>query len=244
MGRLSSNIRNFLCCRFAEHFQYFRNGPSMGLFIFDRLDFCLFQRSILEMKNQIRPTLTLFVLFTLLTGVFYPLLVTGISQVFFPKQANGSLIEVNGVSVGSELIGQNFTGMQYFWGRPSATSENPYNAFDQETLTGSSGSNFGPLSQALFNSMQERIDYLHKADPEITMDIPIDLVTNSGSGLDPHVYVESAYLQIPRVARNRGMSEQALTNLVDQFFEKPLFGDAYVNILMLNHALDGIKLNK
>ena len=196
------------------------------------------------MKNQIRPILSIFFLFTLLTGVFYPLLVTGISQVFFPKQANGSLIEVNGVSVGSELIGQNFIGMQYFWGRPSATSNKPYNAFDQESLTGSSGSNYGPLSQALFDSMQERIDYLHKADPKNSMDIPIDLVTNSGSGLDPHVYVASAYLQIPRVARNREMDEQALTNLVNQFIEKPLFGDAYVNILMLNLALDGIKLNK
>jgi len=196
------------------------------------------------MKNQIRPILSLFFLFSLLTGVIYPLLVTGISQVFFSKQANGSLIEVNGVSVGSELIGQNFTGMQYFWGRPSATSINPYNAFDQETLTGSSGSNLGPLSRALFDSMQERIDYLYKADPEITIDIPVDLVTSSGSGLDPHVYVASAYLQIPRVARIRGMSEQALTDLVDQFIEKPLFGDAYVNVLMLNLALDGIKLNK
>jgi K+-transporting ATPase ATPase C chain len=170
--------------------------------------------------------------------------VTGISQIFFPKQANGNLIEVNGVIVGSELLGQNFTGTQYFWGRPSATSNNPYNAFDQETLTGSSGSNLGPLSQALFDSMQGRIDYLHKADPNNKIEIPIDLVTNSGSGLDPHVYVESAYLQIPRVARNRGMSEQTLTNLVDQFIEKPLFEDAYVNILMLNLALDGIKLNK
>jgi len=199
------------------------------------------------MKNQIRPILSLLFLFTLLTGIFYPLLMTGISQVFFPKQANGSLIEVNGVTVGSVLIGQNFTGMQYFWGRPSATSKNPYNAFDQRTLTGSSGSNFGPLSQALIDSMQERINYLHKADPKMYMDIPIDLVTNSASGLDPHVYVESAYLQIPRVARNRGISEQALTNLVNQFhqtIEKPLFGDAYVNILMLNLALDGIKLNK
>ena len=92
--------------------------------------------------------------------------------------------------------------------------------------------------------MQERIDYLHNADPEIYMDIPIDLVTDSASGLDPHVYVASAYLQIPRVARYRGMSEQSLTNLVDQYTEKPLLGEAYVNVLMLNLALDGIKLNK
>jgi len=189
MVRASSYIRNFLGCGFAKYFQHFRNGASMGLFIFHRLDFCLFQWGILVMKNQIRPILSLFFVFTLLTGVFYPLLVTGISQVFFPKQANGSLIEVNDVFVGSELIGQKFTGMQYFWGRPSATSNNSYNSFDQETLTGSSGSNLGPLSQTLFDSMQERIEYLHKADPEISMDIPIDLVTNSGSGLDPHVYV-------------------------------------------------------
>ena len=199
------------------------------------------------MKNQIRPILSIFFLLTMLTGVFYPFLVTGITQVFFPKQAIGSLIEVNGVAIGSELIGQNFTGMQYFWGRPSATSNNPYNAFEQETLTGSSGSNLGPLSQALFDSMQERIDFIHKADPEIYMDIPIDLVTNSGSGLDPHVYVASATLQIPRVAHQRGMSEQSLTQLVNQFIEKPLFGlfgEPYVNILMLNLALDGIELNK
>lgn len=244
MVRASSNIRNIFSCSISKHFQYSPYGSSLGLSIFHRLDFCLFQWSILVMKSQIRPILSIFFLLTLLTGVFYPLLVTGISQVFFPKQANGSLIEVNGVNVGSELIGQNFTGMQYFWGRPSATNNNPYNAFDQETLTGSSGSNLGPLSRALFDSMQERIDYINKADPEIAMDIPIELVTNSGSGLDPHVYVASAYLQIPRVARNRGMSEQALTNLVNQYIEKPLLGEAYVNILMLNLAMDGIKLNK
>jgi len=196
------------------------------------------------MKNQIRPILSIFFLFTILTGVIYPLLVTGIAQVFFPKQANGSLIEVNGVSVGSELIGQNFTGIQYFWGRPSATLKNPYNAFDKDLLTGSSGSNYGPLSQSLYDSMQERNAMIHKADPKIYIDIPIDLVTNSGSGLDPHVYIKSAYLQIPRVARNRGMSVQTLTNLVNQYIEKSPFGKPYINILMLNLALDDIKLNK
>lgn len=199
------------------------------------------------MKIQIRPILSFFFLFTLLTGGFYPFLVTGFSQVFFPKQANGSMIEVNGDLIGSKLIGQNFTGMQYFWGRPSATSTNPYNAFDQASLTASSGSNFGPLSQALFDSIQDRINALVKADPENLIDIPIDLVTNSGSGLDPHVSIASATLQIPRIARNRGISEQSLTILVNQFTEKPLFGvfgDPYVNILMLNIALDGIELNK
>ena len=107
------------------------------------------------MKIQIRPILSFFVLFTLLTGGIYPLFVTGIAQVFFPNQANGSRVEVNGEMIGSELIGQNFTGMQYFWGRPSATLTKPYNAFDQDSLTASSGSNLGPLSQALFDSIQD-----------------------------------------------------------------------------------------
>lgn len=196
------------------------------------------------MKKEIRPLLTLFGLLVLITGVIYPVLVTGLSQAFFPFQANGSLIQQNDKVVGSELIGQDFTGEKYFWGRPSATSGRPYNAFDSENLTGSSGSNLGPLSQYLIDIVQNQVDKLHSADPGNPLLIPIDLVTASGSGLDPHISKESAYYQISRVARARGMTEADVAALVDRFTENRQFGilgDPRVNVLMLNLALDGIK---
>lgn len=180
----------------------------------------------------------------LVTGVLYPLLVTGLAQLIFPFQANGSVIEQKDTAVGSELIGQNFTGMEYFWGRPSATSSTPYNAFDQNTLTGSSGSNLGPLSQTLVNNVQERVTKLQEANPESNSLIPIDLVTASGSGLDPDISVSAAYFQIPRVAKARGLTEVAVTKLVDQYTKNRQFGllgEPRVNVLMLNIALDGIK---
>jgi K+-transporting ATPase ATPase C chain len=196
------------------------------------------------MKNQIRPLLSVFALLTLTTGIFYPLLVTGLAQLFFPFQANGSLIKHNDKVLGSELIGQNFSGMQYFWSRPTATEINPYNAFDKTTLTGSSGSNLGPLSQLLFNTVQTRVIYLQRSDPENSSKIPVDLVTASGSGLDPHISLSAVYYQIPRVVKSRGLSELEVTQIVSKLIEYRQFGflgEPRVNVLLLNLALDGIQ---
>lgn len=196
------------------------------------------------MKTQIRPLFTLFALLVLITGVLYPLTVTGLAQLIFPAKANGSLIKVNDQLLGSELIGQNFTGTAYFWGRPSATSTNPYNAYDQKSLTASSGSNLGPLSQTLVDIVQSRVDGLRSVDPLKTSLIPVDLVTASASGLDPNISVAAAFYQIPRVAQARGLDEIKVIELVDQYTEKRkfgLFGEPRVNVLSLNLALDGIK---
>lgn len=196
------------------------------------------------MKNQFRPLLTVFVLLTLITGILYPLLVTGLAQLIFPFQANGSLVKNNNHVLGSELIGQNFSGMGYFWGRPSSTSTYPYNAYDQASLTASSGSNLGPLSQTLVNNVKTRVNALQSSETGILSLIPVDLVTASGSGLDPQISVSAAYYQIPRVARTRGLSEAVVTQWVGQYTENRQFGllgEPRVNVLMLNLALDGIK---
>ncbi len=150
------------------------------------------------MRAQIRPALMAILIFTLLTGVIYPLVVTGIAQLVFPHQANGSLIVNNGQAVGSELIGQPFDDPKYFWGRLSATSPFPYNA------AASSGSNLGPTNPALLDAVKARIAALKAADPTNTQPIPVDLVTASGSGLDPDISVAAALYQVPRVARARG----------------------------------------
>lgn len=199
------------------------------------------------MKNQIRPMLTIFGLLLLITGFIYPIVVTGLAQVIFPFQANGSLIKQNDEVVGSRLIGQNFTGMEYFWGRPSATSTFPYNSFDPTTLTGSSGSNLGPLSQLLVDTVKQRVNTLTKADPKNSSLIPVDLVTASASGLDPDISISAVYYQIPRVARARGVSEANIKKVVDQYIESRqlgLLGEPRVNVLLLNLALDGIQLNQ
>jgi K+-transporting ATPase KdpC subunit len=196
------------------------------------------------MKTQLRPLATLFGVLALITGVLYPLAVTGLAQLIFPFQANGSLVKVNEQVTGSELIGQDFSGEQFFWGRPSATSTHPYNAFDQDALTGSSGSNLGPLSQVLVDNVQERINMLMKVDPGNTNLIPVDLVTASASGLDANISVSSALYQVPRVARVRGLDEAAVTALVNQYTENRQFGilgEPRVNVLLLNLALEGIK---
>lgn len=193
---------------------------------------------------QFRPALVLFFLLALLTGVFYPLTVTGIAQAVFPAQANGSLIERGGDLLGSALIGQSFSGPEYFWGRPSATAGHPYNAFDPTALTGSSGSNLGPLSQTLVDIVEQRAEALHAADPGNTMLIPVDLVTTSASGLDPHISVAAAYYQVPRVAQARGRSDAEIRALVDAYIEGRQFGflgEPRVNVLLLNLALDEIK---
>ena len=153
------------------------------------------------MLKQFKPALILLVLFTLITGVIYPLVVTGIAQLVFPSQANGSLIIKNGQAVGSELIGQSFDDPKYFWGRLSATGPFPYNAYYAQTLTASSGSNYGPINPALIQEVQGRIDALKAADPTNTAPIPVDLVTSSGSELDPDISGAAAYYQVHRVAK-------------------------------------------
>jgi K+-transporting ATPase ATPase C chain len=196
------------------------------------------------MKSQIRPALVALLFFTVLTGLVYPLTVTVVAQAVFPAQANGSLITRGGRILGSELIGQPFDDPRYFWGRLSATGTFPYNAFNAENLTGSSGSNYGPLNPALLDAVQARVDALKAADPVNTAPVPVDLVTASGSGLDPHISVAAALYQVSRVAKARGMSHDAVRALVDQYTEERqlgFLGEPRVNVLRLNLALDGIQ---
>lgn len=196
------------------------------------------------MKTQIRPALTMLLIFTVITGVIYLLVVTGIAQIVFPHQANGSLIVVDGKTYGSELIGQQFDDPKYFWGRLSATGTFSYNAFNAENLTASSGSNYGPMNQALFDMVQARVDALHAADPDNTLPIPVDLVTASASGLDPHISVAAALYQVRRVAAARGLDEAQVTALVEEYTTGRQFGflgEPVVNVLELNLALDGLK---
>jgi K+-transporting ATPase ATPase C chain len=196
------------------------------------------------MIKQLKPAIVSLLIFTFITGVIYPLIVTGIAQLVFPTQANGSLIVKNGKAYGSELIGQSFDDPKYFWGRLSDTGDFPYNAFNAQTLTGSSGSNYGPSNPALFKAAQDRIDALKAADPGNTAPIPVDLVTASGSGLDPNISIAAAYYQVSRVARARGMTEAAIRALVDKYTSGRQFGilgEPRVNVLELNLALDGIK---
>jgi K+-transporting ATPase ATPase C chain len=190
------------------------------------------------MVSQLRPALVSFVLFSIITGLLYPLAVTGVAQVIFPQQANGSLIMKDGKPIGSALIGQPFDDPKYFWGRLSATSPFPYNA------AASSGSNLGPTNPALIDEVKARVDALHAADPQNTQPIPVDLVTSSGSGLDPNISVAAALYQVSRVARVRGLSEDQVRALVERFTEGRQFGfigEPRVNVLELNLALDAAK---
>jgi K+-transporting ATPase ATPase C chain len=176
--------------------------------------------------------------FTLIAGIIYPSVVTGIAQAFFRHQANGSIIEINGESLGSELIGQPFSDPKYFWGRLSATVPFPYNA------AASSGSNYGPTNPALRQAVQMRIDALRAADPGNNSPIPVDLVTFSASGLDPHISIAAANYQVPRVARYRGLAEEQAYTLVRRFTESRQFGilgEPRVNVLKLNLALDEVQ---
>jgi K+-transporting ATPase ATPase C chain len=187
------------------------------------------------MISQIRPALIALALLTLITGVIYPLAVTGVAQVIFPRQASGSLIERNGQVIGSELIGQPFDAPKYFWSRPSATLPFPYNA------SASGGSNLSSTNPTLEETVQARIRALRGADPGNQQPIPVDLVTASASGLDPHISVAAALYQVPRVARERRLSEEQVRALVDQNTEGRLLGflgEPRVNVLKLNLALD------
>jgi K+-transporting ATPase ATPase C chain len=188
------------------------------------------------MQAYLRPAIVLVIAMMVLTGLVYPLVVTGIAQVLFPRQANGSLIMQDGKVVGSSLIGQPFDEPKYFWGRPSATSPFPYNA------AASSGSNLGPTNPALAEAVKGRIGALRAADPGNTAPVPVDLVTASGSGLDPHISPVAALYQVPRVARARGLSEDKIRGLVEQHIEGRqlgFLGEPRVNVLALNRALDG-----
>jgi len=188
------------------------------------------------MQSILRPALALFAALTLVCGVLYPLLVTGVAQAAFPAQAGGSLVERNGQVVGSRLIGQPFSAPGYFWGRPSATAPMANNG------GGSGGSNQGPLNPALHEAVKGRIAALRALDPGNMAAVPIDLVTASGSGLDPEISVAAARYQAARVARARQLPAERVDALVERHTERPflaLFGAARVNVLALNMALDG-----
>jgi potassium-transporting ATPase KdpC subunit len=189
-------------------------------------------------KTLIRPAAVLLALFTVLTGLLYPLAVTGLAQAIFPAQANGSLITQNGRIVGSALIGQPFDDPKYFWGRPSATTPFPYNA------ASSSGSNLGPSNPALTDAVQARVAALRAADPGNSEPVPADLVTASASGLDPHISVAAALYQAPRVARARGLDAGVVGQFVERYTEGQqlgLLGEPRVNVLKLNLALDRVE---
>jgi len=188
--------------------------------------------------SQLLPALRMLVVLTVLTGVVYPLLVTALAQVAFPRQANGSLVVVGDKTLGSSLIGQPFDDPKYFWTRPSATSPQPYNG------ASSSGSNLGPRNPALADAVKDRIKALRDADPGNNAPVPVDLVTASGSGLDPHISVAAASYQAPRVAKVRNAQLQQVQALIAQNTEGRtlgMLGEPRVNVLDLNMALDSMR---
>jgi K+-transporting ATPase ATPase C chain len=194
------------------------------------------------MNTLIRPAVTLFLIMTVLTGIVYPLAVTGLAQVLFHDQAAGSLVMADGHAVGSRIIGQSFSDPKYFWSRPSATAPQPYNAL------ASSGSNLGPLNPALTDAIGTRIAALKAADPTNRLPVPVDLVTASASGLDPDISIAAARYQAARVARIRGLDPAAVQSLIDAHARGRLLGligEPRVNVLELNLALDALRpLNK
>jgi potassium-transporting ATPase KdpC subunit len=191
------------------------------------------------MWNKIRPALSLFLALTVIVGVAYPLAVTLAAQTLFPARANGSMIVRDGRVVGSKLIGQEFTSNTYFWGRPSATSPTPYNA------ASSGGSNFGPSNPALRDAVAARVKSLRESNPgAANLPVPVDLVTTSGSGLDPEISIAAARFQVARVAAARGIAPAKIEALIDKLAARPIvpgFGEPIVNVLALNLALDGEK---
>jgi K+-transporting ATPase ATPase C chain len=191
--------------------------------------------------SLLRPTLVLLAAFTLLTGIAWPVAFTGLAQLLFPAEANGSLLTVGGRVVGSELVGQPFDDPRYAWGRPSATTPFPYNG------GASTGSNLGPSNPALAEAVRTRVAALRAVDPTNTAAPPVDLVTTSGSGLDPHVSPEAALYQAARIARARGLDEAQVRALVAAQVEPRtlgLFGEPRVNVLRLNVALDALSAGK
>jgi K+-transporting ATPase ATPase C chain len=189
----------------------------------------------MTMWQPIRTALLLFAVITLLTGILYPIAVTGLAQVLFPQQASGSLIKIAEGKTASELVGQPFSEPRYFWGRPSATTPVAYNG------ASSMGSNLGPSNPALKETVQKRLATLQSTDPENNLPVPVDLVTASGSGLDPHISPAAALYQAPRVARARGIDERKITELVRKHIQDRqfgIFGEPTVHVLRLNMALD------
>ena len=187
------------------------------------------------MKTLIRPAVSLFVLLTVITGIAYPLVVTGVAQLVFPAQAGGSLLQKDGKPVGSSLIGQSFSDPKYFWSRPSATGPMPYNAGN------SGGSNQGPLNPALTDAVKARVEALKAADPGNNAPVPVDLVTASASGLDPHISPAAAEYQAARVARVRGLAPEVVKSLIARHTEGRtlgVLGEPRVNVLELNLDLD------
>jgi K+-transporting ATPase ATPase C chain len=190
------------------------------------------------MFKTITSAIALLIVMTLVTGVIYPLIVTGIALVAFPTQARGSLVVIDGKTVGSSLIGQQFDDPKYFWGRLSATSPMPYNA------SASSGSNLGPTNPALINQTKSRVESIRMANPAQTAALPVDLVTSSGSGLDPEISPAAAAYQAGRVARARGMDQSVVMKLIEQHVtgrQLGVLGEPRVNVLLLNLALDGLR---
>jgi K+-transporting ATPase ATPase C chain len=187
------------------------------------------------MNTLLRPAISLLVAFTVITGIAYPLAATGLAQLIFPQEANGSLIMKGGKPIGSTLIGQSFTDAKYFWGRPSATTPNPNNA------ASSSGSNTGPTNPALIDAIKQRIAALHAVDPSNTAPVPVDLITASASGLDPEISPAAAQYQVARVAQARKLSTSQVQALVDEYTSGRtlgILGEPRVNVLKLNLALD------
>jgi K+-transporting ATPase ATPase C chain len=186
-------------------------------------------------REQLKSAILIFIILTIITGVLYPLFITGIAQSFFHAKANGSLIYQDGKIIGSALIGQPFDDPKYLWGRLSATSPVPYNS------SSSSGSNIGPSNPALLEVVKARIEKLRAADPKNKMPIPVDLVTSSASGLDPHISLAGAYYQISRIAKHRGLSVNIVKNIIDRNANGRLFGligEPVVNVVKVNMDLD------
>jgi K+-transporting ATPase ATPase C chain len=193
------------------------------------------------LRDLLRPALVIFAALSLITGLIYPYATTGVSQVVFPNEANGSMIEQDGHALGSSLIGQPFTSAQYFWGRLSATTPIPYNA------SASGGSNLGPRNPALADAAKARIDALQEVDAGNTAPIPVDLVSASGSGLDPNISVAAANYQINRVAKARNLSTLEVAKRVETHTRRPFFGllgEPVVNVLALNLDLDRLKATR
>jgi potassium-transporting ATPase KdpC subunit len=189
-------------------------------------------------REQIKPAILVLLLFSIITGIIYPLLITALGNLIFPYQASGSLMLNDGKVVGSALIGQFFKDPQYFWGRPSATALYPYHAM------ASGGSNLAPSHPELINLLKQRINNLHQADPENTLPIPLELITSSGSGLDPQISPRAALYQTHRIAKARKITEDKIISLINEYTEPRQFnflGESRVNILKLNLALDDLE---